>query len=281
MSRNYLGRSELLQFAEEGVLHLRDVIDPVPCQNALEEISARFQSLGQYEGRLIVNRGSTNNQGPELPTIDNIINFHGEWASVIFECGNGMWPSLIPICEDVKLIAESLQGKAPLVVDVQISMVYPGFKPIPYWHIDGFGALLEGVPLCQLPDFQLLVGVFLTPLPSAKCGNLRVIRGGHKRVQDFFCGPGRDLLHHSSPEAQSVIDAIRNVSMEGLKLESLNTNPGDLVLSHVLTPHVLDENLGSSRPAIYFRVGKYDHPGEPAFTNFHYDWPAVSSALSR
>ena len=112
-------------------------------------------------------------------------------------------------------------------------------------------------------------------------GNLRVIRGGHKRVQDFFRGPGRDLLDHSPAEAQSVIEAIRSISMEGLKLESLNTNPGDLVLSHVLTPHVLDENFESPRPAVYFRIGKYDQVGEPAFTDVHSDWPAVSSILSK
>jgi hypothetical protein len=47
-----------------------------------------------------------------------------------------------------------------------------------------------------------------------------------------------------------------------------------------MTPHILARNCGPARPAVYFRIGQYDRPGEPAFTDVFSSWPGLQSAAA-
>jgi hypothetical protein len=259
-------------FAKDGVLTIGSFVPDAVCAGASKEILTRFGQLENYEGELIVNHGSGVPDGPRD-------DYSRDWVSVCFNEMNSPWPSVQLLWDVVRPLAEELQGKSASLWESQISVVFPGFRPIPDWHIDGFGKLKEKrCGLAKLPDFQLLVGVFLTALPSDGLGNLKVMRGGHLRLQEHFRGPGNSLLRDAETDADKIIRAIRSIDVSGLSLAPLCVDVGDVVLSHVMTPHLLSHNDGPSRVAVYFRVGRYDDPGERAFTDVFSSWPAFHRA---
>jgi ectoine hydroxylase-related dioxygenase (phytanoyl-CoA dioxygenase family) len=112
-----------------------------------------------------------------------------------------------------------------------------------HWHIDGQWE-------SNIPQFSLLVGVYLTECPEQGYGSLTVFPGSHRRVQamlkndfDGFCSQLRTKL------APALCTENDRDPIE------LVVSPGDVVLVHPLLAHRAGENWSSRiRPAIYYRL---------------------------
>jgi hypothetical protein len=112
-----------------------------------------------------------------------------------------------------------------------------------HWHIDGQWE-------SNIPQFSLLVGVYLTPCPTSGYGNFTAFPGSHRRVQsmlaeDFegFCAKLRTKV---APDLSTSDDR---------PPVELIVNPGDVLLAHPLLAHRAGENWSSQiRHAVYFRL---------------------------
>ena len=128
-------------------------------------------------------------------------------------------------------------------------------------HLDGLHTPTNGVPKGVLGTFTCLVGVALSEQLEPFCGNLGVLRGGHKINEQFFrrqlasgdgsFGPGGEgwpLTDDGVPSdyippplREALADAPGSVRGDDGRVSPLPTQvmckPGDAVLVHYCVPH--------------------------------------------
>ncbi|MDF0492754.1 phytanoyl-CoA dioxygenase family protein [Bradyrhizobium yuanmingense] len=120
-------------------------------------------------------------------------------------------------------------------------------QPVKHWHCDGVAC--PHLPEGQLNSFQLLVGVLLSDLPHARGGAVEFRVGGHRAMAEFFRS-GQPL-----PEGAEVPRSVLE-----LPTQAICGAPGDVVISHHLTPHSVGANESSvDRLMVYFRIRVLDH----------------------
>jgi hypothetical protein len=158
------------------------------------------------------------------------------------------------------ILARWLQGPLPQVHWGQIALRFPAYGTstvtpllhLPSWHIDGIANADNGLEQGKLHSFSCLVGVLLKDVAVEHAGNLVVLEGGHTYMSQKIKKEG--------------IDNLKAGKFPGIPKDgSLTPKPilgkaGDLVISHYLTPHAIDNNLTENiRYAVYFRVAAPSH----------------------
>jgi len=128
----------------------------------------------------------------------------------------------------------------------QIALRPPNKTPnqhLPPAHIDGLPQKKNGVKGKEIEPFSLLIGIFLSDIPSQNSGNLTVWKGSHTRLEDHFQTHGKESLKRGMP----------NISLGTPK--QLLCKKGDAILCHYQLAHAVAPNLSNNtRKAIYFRV---------------------------
>jgi hypothetical protein len=158
-------------------------------------------------------------------------------------------------CSPLKDMAVELVDPFPVLpltraqVQVRLSAKSLGqhFQASKDLHCDGVACphLANG----QLNSFQLLIGVLLTDLPAANGGAVEFRVGGHLAMASFF-NKGGQLVDNAEVPAETF--ALPAVPFCG--------GPGDVVISHHLTPHAVGHNASAlDRLMVYFRVRVTDH----------------------
>jgi ectoine hydroxylase-related dioxygenase (phytanoyl-CoA dioxygenase family) len=112
-----------------------------------------------------------------------------------------------------------------------------------HWHIDGQWE-------SNIPQFSLLVGVYLTPCPEKGCGSLTVFPGSHRRVQSML----NEDYEGVCAQLRSKVAPALNTADDIAPIE-LSVEVGDVVLAHPLLAHRAGENWSSrTRLALYYRL---------------------------
>src|SRR5262245_10994435 len=76
-------------------------------------------------------------------------------------------------------------------------------EPIPPTpHIDGFATGLNGVPADRIYNHTVLIGVFLTAVPTQFAGNFTAWPGSHYLYERYFRERGKQAMHEPMPELQ-------------------------------------------------------------------------------
>ncbi len=119
---------------------------------------------------------------------------------------------------------------------------YP--EPIPPTpHIDGFASGVNGLDEGKIYNHTVLVGVFLTPVPTEFAGNFTVWPGSHYVYEKYFQERGPIAMREPAPAPE--IGPARQ----------LMCDVGDVVLAHYELGHSAAVNTADiDRIAIYFRV---------------------------
>jgi hypothetical protein len=137
--------------------------------------------------------------------------------------------------------------RAQVQVRLSVRAIGPLIQPVKHWHCDGVACphLSEE----QLNSFQLLVGVLLSELPQESGGAVEFRVGGHRAMAQFFRF-GQQLA--DGTEVPSSVLELPTRAMCGI--------PGDVVISHHLTPHAVGANDSEvDRVMVYFRIRVLDH----------------------
>ena len=162
----------------------------------------------------------------------------------------------------------SILGEEFEFVETHFANLPSGYRSSGKWHMDGKGLVMtRDGSIHDLPEFQLLVGLYLSDMSLPQRGQLRVAPSGHLTMQEFFRRAAGELAALDASRASGVELFKRLESENHFFLQSLNACPGDVVFAHSMLPHAISSNTGPIRHAIYFRVGRYKTTGLAALTD--------------
>ena len=112
-----------------------------------------------------------------------------------------------------------------------------------HWHIDGQWE-------SNIPQFSLLVGIYLTSCPGNGYGNFTTFPGSHRKVRSMLT----ENFEEFCSQLRTKIAPNLNTEKDLPPVEII-VNPGDVVLVHPLLAHRAGENWSSQiRHAVYFRL---------------------------
>ena len=150
-------------------------------------------------------------------------------------------------------LAESLVGRDRIraVHAGQIALCFPTTReqaPPLRPHVDGQHSKGNGLPAGLLARFTLLVGVLLSDVPSADCGNFTVWPGTHRAYEAYLLEHGpRSLIDGGMPPV-ALPDPLQ-----------ITGRAGDAVLAHYQLGHAAAVNLSPHvRYAAFFRLRHVD-----------------------
>lgn len=135
-------------------------------------------------------------------------------------------------------------------------------------HIDGRHTLPDGSR--ELCTFTVLLGVFLSDVPTPNAGNLTVWPGVHHALE-------RHARQHG-PQALLDYDIKDNLP----EPVQLTAKAGDIALVHYLTPHGVAPHVGPHiRYGIFFRICHRDHEQHKwdALTNMWLAWKPKTGSV--
>lgn len=127
---------------------------------------------------------------------------------------------------------------------IAIRRAHNHHEPIPPApHIDGFSSGLNGLEEGKIYNHTILVGVFLTAIPSSFAGNFTVWPGSHHVYESYFRERGPRAMGESMPRPEI-----------GHPVQ-LMCGIGDVVLAHYQVAHTAAVNTADfDRIAVYFRI---------------------------
>jgi hypothetical protein len=170
-------------------------------------------------------------------------------------------------------IAESLLGsgrvKEPRSGQIALGFPTEGEPSAPHPHLDGMYTPTNGVPRGQVRSFTMLVGVMLSDVPAAACGNLVVWPGTHHVYEEYFRRRGPRALLDGMPD----VPLPAPVPVTG--------RAGDVVLCHYQLAHAAGPNTSPHiRYAVYFRLEHVDHGRQrwESLTDIWREWPGLTAA---
>ena len=173
---------------------------------------------------------------------------------------------------DIWELAKSLLGESSIrkVENAQIALRFPeGHNvlsvPIPEPHIDGIPTPYNGITGETFTTFNLLVGVFLSDVPTGNAGNLVVWPRSHEQYEAYFRRHGPD----------GILDGMPQVGL--LRHREIKAQAGDVILSHYLLAHSVAPNLSPNiRYAIYFRLTTIGHCNwRESLLHIWNEWPGA------
>jgi hypothetical protein len=135
--------------------------------------------------------------------------------------------------------------------------------PVP--HIDGIQTPTNEQSSVELNPFSLLVGVFLSDVPTQFAGNFTVWPGSHHLIEAYFRQRGSRAMREDMPQ----------VALP--KPQQLLCSAGDVVFCHYQLAHAAAVNTEDfDRYAVFFRVWHHDLTLREArwqhLTNIWTDW---------
>lgn len=127
---------------------------------------------------------------------------------------------------------------------IAIRRAHNHHEPIPPEpHIDGFSSGLNGLEEGRVYNHTVLVGVFLTPVPTPFAGNFTVWPGSHHVYESYFRKRGPQAMGEPMPRPEI-----------GPPVQ-LMCGIGDVVLAHYQLGHTAAVNTADfDRIAVYFRI---------------------------
>ena len=241
-------------FYEQGFVKVKSVVPPHMVNNALRAIN---HSIGQGMNVADMTQFRDRTFCPELiqdPVITDLLNQTPAWA-----------------------LAESLigMGKIQPVSKSQIALRFPeqqdqSASPSP--HLDGMYTPTNGVTEGTIKNFTMLVGVFLSDLPSTDSGNFTVWPRTHHLYEQYFREHG----------ARSLLQGMPDVSLS--EPEQILGQAGDVVLCHYQLAHGVAANLSPFiRYAVFFRlthVSKEAYKWE-SMTNIWLEWDGMRELVEQ
>jgi ectoine hydroxylase-related dioxygenase (phytanoyl-CoA dioxygenase family) len=251
----WLTNDHLRQFASDGYLVLRDVVDESLLAAADAEIDVFLAETALDES----------DRAP----------------------GQHAWVpprSRLPRCEDILRKSPALtiaqELVSPNAIDhafdhIQVATTVPSWSHIPGGpHIDGHG------PGQDPPhSFTMLVGVLLTDQREPQSGNLWVWPGSHLDHERLFHERGTKILQRTSGHV-SLLDPPAVLQRPSLPIYGRR---GDLVLAHFLLGHNKGGNTARHvRRTIYYRLAVPGHAQrwDETFLDAWTEYPRVRAILS-
>ncbi len=168
-------------------------------------------------------------------------------------------------------LAESLIGigKIQPVNYGQIALRFPqrqDFSDPPSPHLDGMHTATNGVPEGIIKNFTLLVGIFLSDVPSPNSGNFTVWPGTHHLYEQYF----------REHDPRSLLQGMPNISLP--EPQQIVGEAGDVILCHYQLAHAVAPNFSPHiRYAVFFRlfhVAKEAHKWE-SMTDIWLEWEGM------
>lgn len=169
----------------------------------------------------------------------------------------------------LRALTEQLLGQVRPVESGQIALRFPNTaapRP-PHAHIDGVHTPTNGVPRGEIHNFTALVGVFLSDVPGADCGNFTVWPGSHLRHAEYFRAHG----------PRSLLDGMPPLDLGGPR--QITARAGDALLCHYLLGHGVAQNASPHvRYAVFFRLTQADHAAVrwEAMCQPWLEWPGLA-----
>ncbi len=118
---------------------------------------------------------------------------------------------------------------------------------VPYPHLDGMHAPLNGIPEGIIENFTMLVGILLSEVAENNAGNLTVWPGTHHQYEKYFQEYGAKTLLEGMPP----IDLPEPVQLKG--------KPGDIYFCHYQLAHTAGPNVTPyPRYATFYRLFHVD-----------------------
>ena len=239
------------EFFEKGYLKIPEVIPEVMVGEALQAIN-HSMGEGMNEDDMDTLREQT--YCPEIkstPVITDLINKTSAWT-----------------------FAESAIGKGKIepIKWSQIALRFPSKDPPGELssHLDGMYSPHNGVPKGKILNFTMLVGIYLSAIPSPYCGNLTLWPGTHHIFERYFREQG--------PE--SILEGMPKVEMP--EPEQITVQSGDIVLSHYQVAHGTAPNVSPNiRYAIYFRLNRINHDTvyREVLTDIWMEWEGIKNIV--
>jgi hypothetical protein len=226
----HLTHAQKKQLVEQGFLHVAGVVPPIMVEAARRAINA---SIGRGMNVADMTRFQAQSFTPELQD-----------APVIADLFNRT---------PARPLVESAIGAERLspVKSGQIALRFPTMKDPPpplSPHIDGIHTPTNGVPEGDLHSFTALVGIYLSDVPAAACGNLTVWPGTHWKMAEYF-------RTHDHREMKTPTPRI-----ELPQPQAIIGSAGDMIIANYLTVHGVWPNSSPNvRYAVFFRVYSIDH----------------------
>lgn len=244
------------QFADEGYLHIPNVIPGVMVNEALRAVNHSIGHVGLGGEDLANNRSAFH--CAEL--LD---------APVILDLYNKT-----PVME----IAAELMGEGN-VLPVERAKPYPRFPlapgeeaPDPRGHLDGIGNGFNGMAKgVHRRGFTAFAVVYLADVAGPYSGNFTVWPKSHRAFADYFDRVGYQVLEQGIPQ----IDLPEEPIM-------LTARAGDLIIAHHQIFHGACSNASANvRHAVIARLQHKDvvEVGYDAYTDIWREWSGVQPVL--
>eukprot|EP00759_Apiculatamorpha_spiralis_P005069 PhF_6_TR13017/c0_g1_i1/m.20629 len=238
-----MNASQLESYVRDGFVILQNVIDPNDCDRARAVVN---NELGKPCYQVEENkRFAAITSHPDLIRLYN-------GSPRLLQCIRsllGIHPTNLMGCQ----VALRFPGN----MCMQGGTEGTGFVPVPWWtqvfHIDGIGDKGNNIPLGEVRNFTLLIGIPIADVKRELAGNLVVFPESHWETEQFFRDSGG-------------VDIIKTEGMKGLrpplhqKPKCVVLSAGDAVVAHYSLCHSIAPNVTPDiRYQLYFRLNVRSH----------------------
>lgn len=145
---------------------------------------------------------------------------------------------------------------------------------------------MRGLPVGQVQNFSLLLGILLSDVDADNSGNLTVFPGSHHLLEKFFRQTGNvdKYLESSAFEALTNVVGTLNADPAFPPPFQIKAKAGDIILAHYELPHAVAPNVSPNvRYCVYFRLHHHTHqvdtPRHETLSNIWLEFDGVRDLL--
>lgn len=145
----------------------------------------------------------------------------------------------------------------------QVALRFPEAKGrwISYPHLDMIGPPASSRSVRDIKTFNLLVGIFLSPVTEPYQGNLSVWPRSHHALEGFFRENGSESATRGMPSVPFE-DPVQ-----------ITAEAGDAILAHYQLAHAITGNQGPRiRYAVFFRLHVHNHSSNASLVDIWKEW---------